>query len=68
MEEIFKRKEAAEFLKVPVRTIDYLVRTGQIPYSRIGKRLVRFNRDRLIAWVAEREGVEYRYSKSAAEK
>ena len=61
--EILKRKEAAAFLKIPVRTIDYLVGLGLIPYSRIGKRNVRFDKERLIEWFIEREGVEYRHRK-----
>lgn len=63
MQEILKRKDAAEFLKLPLQTLDYYVRTGQIPFSRLGKRLVRFNRGRLIEWMAEREGIEFRHQK-----
>ena len=62
MTEYLKRKEVAEMFKIPVRTIDYLVQTGQIPFSRIGKRSVRFNKARLEEWFAEREGVECRYN------
>jgi excisionase family DNA binding protein len=59
-DEILKRKEAAAMLKVPQRTLDYLVATGQVPFSRVGKRSVRFSRNRLMEWLREREGVEYR--------
>lgn len=62
-DEILKRKEAAAMLKVPQRTLDYLVSTQQIPFSRVGKRSVRFSRNRLMEWLREREGVEYRLSK-----
>jgi excisionase family DNA binding protein len=58
-----KRQDAAELFKMPVRTIDYLVATGQIPFSRLGKRTVRFDSDRLEEWFNEREGVEYRHRK-----
>jgi excisionase family DNA binding protein len=64
MTEILRRKEVAEMLKIPVRTIDYLVQTGQIPFSRLGKRSVRFDKARLQEWFAEREGVECRYNKN----
>ncbi len=64
-DEILKREEAAEMLKLPLRTIDYLVATGQIPYTRIGKRSVRFSRTRLMEWFREREGIEYRLKRSA---
>lgn len=59
-DEILTRAEAADLLKLPKRTLDYLVGTGQIPFSRIGKRSVRFTRLRLLEWLKEREGVEYR--------
>jgi len=59
MDEILLKKEAAEFLRISNRTLDYLVVTGQIPFSRIGKRGVRFSKNRLLEWIKEREGVEY---------
>ena len=62
MEEHLKRKDVAEMFKMPIRTVDYLVTTGQIPFSRLGKRSVRFRKDRLKEWFAEREGVECRYN------
>ena len=64
-DEILTRGEAADLLKLPKRTLDYLVGTGQIPFARIGKRSVRFTRSRLLEWLAEREGIEYRLSRSA---
>jgi excisionase family DNA binding protein len=64
-DEILTRGEAADLLKLPKRTLDYLVGTGQIPFARIGKRSVRFTRSRLMEWLGEREGVEYRVSRSA---
>ncbi|KPK20879.1 MAG: hypothetical protein AMJ70_07700 [Dehalococcoidia bacterium SG8_51_3] len=64
-DEILTRGEAADLLKLPKRTLDYLVGTGQIPFARIGKRSVRFTRKRLLEWLAEREGVEYRLSRAA---
>jgi excisionase family DNA binding protein len=64
-DEILTRSEAAELLKLPLRTLDYLVATGQIPFTRIGKRSVRFSRARLMEWFREREGIEYRLKRSA---
>lgn len=63
MTEILKRAEVSKMFKMPIRTIDYLVSTGQIPFSRLGKRSVRFNKDRLMQWFEEREGVEFRHEK-----
>jgi excisionase family DNA binding protein len=64
-DEILTRGEAADLLKLPKRTLDYLVGTGQIPFARIGKRSVRFTRKRLLEWLVEREGIEYRLSRIA---
>lgn len=62
-DEILLREEAAKMLKLPERTVDYYVSTGQIPFSRLGPRHVRFSRSRLMEWMAEREGVTYRHGK-----
>ena len=59
MEKYLKRRDVAELLQMPVRTIDYLVSTRQIPFSRVGQRSVRFNRKRIETWFQEREGVEF---------
>ncbi len=61
--EILTRKETATLFKIPVRTLDYLVQTDQIPFSRLGKRSVRFDKGRLAEWFAEREGVEFRHQR-----
>ena len=66
--EVLTRAEAAGMLKMPRRTLDYLVATGQIPFSRIGKRSVRFTRARLLEWLQEREGVEYRLPRVAGDR
>jgi excisionase family DNA binding protein len=62
MTEYLKRKDVAEMFQMPIRTVDYLVTTGQIPFSRLGKRSVRFHKARLQEWFADREGVECRYN------
>lgn len=63
MGEFLTRKEAAELLKMPMRTLDYLVGTNQIPFARLGKRMVRFSETRLKEWFREREGIEYHTTK-----
>ena len=67
MTEFLTRQEVSEKLKIPVRTIDYLVSTGQIPFSRIGKRSVRFSTTRIESWFIEREGVEFRQNRQKDE-
>ncbi|MBC8466721.1 MAG: helix-turn-helix domain-containing protein [Deltaproteobacteria bacterium] len=66
MSEILTRRETAEMLKLPIRTLDYLVGTNQIPFSRLGKRAVRFDKNRLNEWFRDREGVEYRMPRQQA--
>ncbi len=61
-DEVLTTPEAASLLKIPIRTLQYLVQTSQVPYSRVGKRLLRFSRERLLQWVREQEGVELRYN------
>ena len=58
--QVLTRKETATLLKVPLRTLDYLTSTGQIPFFRVGKRGVRFNEKRLQEWSREQEGIEFR--------
>jgi len=65
MFEILTRKDVSEHFKLPLGTVDYLVSTKQIPFSRLGRRGVRFSMERLMEWFREREGVEFRKKKSA---
>lgn len=58
-DEILTRPEVAREYKMPLRTVDYYVATNQIPYSRLGRRLVRFSRKRLDEWFREREGISF---------
>lgn len=59
--EVLTKDEAAKILKVSPRTIDYLVASNQIPFTRISKRAVRFSESRLQAWFeSEQEGIPYR--------
>ena len=64
MDDILIKDEVSKLFKMPGRTVDYLVQTDQIPFSRIGKRSVRFSKARLLEWFKEREGVELRHKKA----
>ncbi len=48
--EISKRNEVAEMFKMSISKIDYLVSTGHIPFSRLGKGSIRFDKARLVEW------------------
>jgi superfamily II DNA/RNA helicase len=47
--------------------VKVLVATGQIPFSRVGKRRVVFTRERLVEYLKEREGVGYSRPSRATE-
>ena len=59
MSDYLTRKEVADLFKLPIRTLDYLVASKQLPFSRIGKRNVRFSRARLEKWFESRENIEF---------
>lgn len=45
-------QEVHEEFNLPLGTLYSLVSRQQIPHHRLGKRLVRFNRPDLLAWLA----------------
>ena len=53
-QELLTRKEAAEFLRLDVRTIDLYRQRGALPAQRLVGRSVRFKRDDILALVSER--------------
>ena len=55
-DEIMTKPEAAKFLKVSERSLDYWIWSGQVPFSRVGKRGIRFKKSRLLTWLDEQEG------------
>lgn len=59
-ERLLIRSEAAAYLRVSIRTLDELVRTGKIPFSRVGKRSVRFQKSDLDGYLGERKKVPFR--------
>ena len=63
-DEVLTKREAAAFLKMSEPTLTYLIKTNQVPYSRTGRRNVRFYRPLLIQWLKDRAGVELRHAKA----
>ena len=49
--------ELATFLSMPVGTVYYLVHRRQIPFVRLGRRLVRFRRSQIEQWLISNTGV-----------
>jgi excisionase family DNA binding protein len=46
--------EAEQYLNIKVGTLQSMVCREEIPHIRLGKRNVRFDRDELEAWLAQR--------------
>lgn len=51
--EVLTAAEAAELLRVSLRTVYRMCRTGEIPHRRIGESL-RFSRRQLLEWLEGR--------------
>jgi excisionase family DNA binding protein len=54
MSEMMNYTTAAEFLGVKVATLYSMVSRREVPFTRIGRRLVRFSRVELTNWLASR--------------
>ena len=54
-QELLTRSEAAEFLRVSLRTFDSLAAEGHFPKYRIGKQRIVFRRNDLDAYVEDRQ-------------
>lgn len=54
------RQQVAKLYQLPLSTLSYLVSTKQIPFIRIGTRLVRFDEDDLKEWESTRREIEYK--------
>lgn len=55
MTNLLDKAQAAEFLGVSVRTVDYFRTRGNLPFHIIGGKLVRFSPRELEAWALGRE-------------
>ena len=51
--EVLTPNEVAEIFRLSRRKINQLVAAGQIPFVRIGKRRIRFNREAVMKWFRE---------------
>ena len=58
--EVLTKKQAASFLQCSPQSLDYLILTDQIPYSRIGQRSIRFLKSSLIDYLRKRQNQNYR--------
>ena len=59
-------KQAANFLRVNLDTIYYLVKSSQIPYSRVGQRKLIFSKKELIEFVESKKSKSSSQIKSEA--
>ena len=54
--------EAAKFLNISLNSIRWLTKTRQIPFVRLGERVIKFDINRLTVWLSERENVDLKYN------
>jgi excisionase family DNA binding protein len=54
MEQLMTYAQAAEYLQLPRGTLYAMVSRGLIPHLRVSRRLVRFSKESLERWLAER--------------
>jgi excisionase family DNA binding protein len=52
--------EVAEILRVSRRRINQLVAADELPFVRIGKRRIRFNREAVMRWFREQHTINKR--------
>lgn len=55
MAKLLNKKEAAEYLNISPRTLDYFRQRGNLPFHVIGGKLVRFVEAELERWALGRE-------------
>ncbi len=56
------KADVADLFKISIGAINYLVRTQQIPYHRLGNlKLVRFEKTELFQWFEKRKNIKRRY-------
>ena len=55
------RSEIAEMLRMSVPSVNYLTKTKQIPFIRIGKRAIRFDPDEITEWMETRKNLDPDY-------
>lgn len=48
-----RRNTAAKYLACSIRTVDYLKSCGELPFYKLGRRLIVFNIDDLNAFMAQ---------------
>ena len=62
-EEIFDRESLAGFLKVEVKTVEYLANLKRLPYFKVGRE-VRFRRSAIEEWAKSVEVYPAEFEKS----
>ena len=51
MTDMLTKDEAAQFLGMSRDTLDEIIKTGRIPFYRLGKQIIRIHREDLVAYV-----------------
>ena len=61
MDDFLTKQELASRLQIGIKTVEYLVTTGQLPFVRIGKRIVRFSESELDKYFAKQKNMKEEY-------
>ena len=51
MTDLLTKDEAARFLGISRDTLDEIIKSGRLPFYRLGKQILRIHRDDLVAYV-----------------
>lgn len=52
---LYTTRDAAELLSISLRSLEYEIERGALPWVRWGKRGIRIKHEALLQWVADRE-------------
>lgn len=54
--ELLKAEDVAKMLNISPRTVYAMARAGKIPYVRLGRKILRFDKDDLLKWLNKKKG------------
>ena len=64
-QQLLTRTHVCKLLQIPLRTLEHWMKLNEIPYIRVGRRSVRFDKKRLEEWLRDRENMPAGKSDSA---
>jgi len=64
-QQLLTRSQVCKLLQIPLRTLEHWMSLNEIPYIRVGRRSVRFDKGRIEEWLRERANMPAGKSDSA---